>query len=123
MERPLLTTNGDGLYWLTRPLNFYDAATLTHVHVPRGFATDLASVPRLFWNLLAPTGLYARAAVIHDFLYRTEGLHGEVSRAQSDRIFRLVMQLSGVPGLERWIIFSAVRLFGWIAWDGHRRRH
>ena len=39
------------------------------VQVPVGFVTDFASIPRLFWSLLRPDGLYAYAAIIHDYLY------------------------------------------------------
>ncbi len=34
----------------------------------KGMKTDLASVPRIVWNLIAPWDV-ARAAVIHDHLY------------------------------------------------------
>ena len=38
--------------------------------VPKGFETDLASVPRAAWALIAPWDV-ARAAIIHDLLYKT----------------------------------------------------
>ena len=34
----------------------------------KGFKTDLASVPRIAWNIIAPFDI-ARSAVIHDALY------------------------------------------------------
>ena len=34
----------------------------------KGMVTDLASVPRIVWNIIAPWDV-ARAAVIHDHLY------------------------------------------------------
>ena len=37
--------------------------------VPNGFITDLASTPRLLWNLIAPFDV-ARAAIVHDLLYK-----------------------------------------------------
>ena len=39
------------------------------VTVPKGFVTDMASVPRLCWAFIAPFDV-ARAAVIHDLLYK-----------------------------------------------------
>jgi hypothetical protein len=45
----------------------YDSS-LTTITVPAGFVTDFASVPKLFWNLLPPTGRYGKAAVVHDVL-------------------------------------------------------
>ena len=40
------------------------------VTVPKGFVTDMASVPRACWMFIAPFDV-ARAAVIHDLLYKT----------------------------------------------------
>ena len=39
------------------------------VTVPKGFVTDMASVPRACWMFIAPFDV-ARAAVIHDLLYK-----------------------------------------------------
>src|SRR5690606_541780 len=39
------------------------------IEAPRGFVTDLASIPRMFWSALRPDADYAYAAIIHDFLY------------------------------------------------------
>ena len=36
----------------------------------KGFVTDLASVPRICWAFIAPWDV-ARAAIIHDFLYKS----------------------------------------------------
>ena len=45
------------------------------VTVPKGFRTDLASIPRLIddWFGLNPSGRLAKAAVLHDWLYEDEG--------------------------------------------------
>lgn len=37
-----------------------------------GASTDLASTPKIGWNVLPPGGWYARAAAAHDFAYRCE---------------------------------------------------
>ena len=75
------------LKWiLTKPLSYtnkdVDVDILKHVGldikqnnggkvtVPTGFATDLASVPRAVWWLISPWDI-ARAAIIHDLLYKT----------------------------------------------------
>lgn len=39
--------------------------------VPKGFVTDLASVPSVFWSVLRPDGEYAYAAILHDYLLGT----------------------------------------------------
>ena len=38
------------------------------VHAPAGYDTDLASIPRVGWMVVAPWDV-ARAAIIHDVLY------------------------------------------------------
>ena len=40
------------------------------ITVPKGFVTDLASVPRAMWAFIAPFDV-ARAAIVHDLLYKT----------------------------------------------------
>ena len=44
------------------------------VTVPKGFVTDMASVPRACWMFIAPFDV-ARAAVIHDLLYKNIRQH------------------------------------------------
>ena len=83
--------------------------------VPKGFLTDFASVPKILWNLLPPTGEYGPAAVIHDYLYRT----ARVTRADADWTFLEAMTRLGVPWLIRHAMYRAVRLFG--ASSYHRR--
>ena len=85
--------------------------------------TDLASVPRIVWNVIAPWDV-ARAAVIHDHLYavlrkyyHSEDMNKDTwkrARALSDKIFLLGMQ-SAEPKVSKFKIHSAyysVRMFG-----------
>ena len=44
------------------------------VTVPKGFETDMASVPRACWMFIAPFDV-ARAAVVHDLLYKNIRQH------------------------------------------------
>lgn len=84
--------------------------------VPRGFVTDLASIPRLLWVVLPPIGENERAAVLHDWLYTT----GKVSRARADAIFRRAMAEDGVGFFTRWTMWAGVRLGGWAHWKRRR---
>lgn len=86
------------------------------VTVPRGFETDGASIPRVFWNVLAPYGEYFHAAVIHDFLY--SGYNSEFNRLEADTIFNEAMKACGVPWPRRMLIYRAVRSFGWRCFKG-----
>lgn len=76
--------------------------------VPEGFITDLASIPRVFWNILPPNGQYAKAAVLHDYLYQ----NAIKNKAYADGIFLEAMEVLGVAKWKRVLMYRAVRLFG-----------
>ncbi|EBI9015473.1 phage tail protein [Salmonella enterica] len=78
------------------------------IEVPAGFVTDLATVPRIFWILLPPDGKYAKAAIIHDYLYD----NALRTKKEADLIFLDGMTILGVPKWKRIIMYYAVRLFG-----------
>jgi hypothetical protein len=92
----------------------YDSS-LTTITVPAGFVTDFASVPKLFWNLLPPTGRYGKAAVVHDYLYRTPGL---ASKMIADATFLEAMAALDVPTVTRYLMYFGVRLFGGSSYKG-----
>ncbi len=105
----------DGKTWvLVRPFGYdmgqeEDANT---VNVEAGFATDFASIPRVFWIVLPRWGKYGYAAVVHDWLYWRQ----DRSRATADRIMLEAMGVSSVPAWRKHPIYWAVRAFGWMAW-------
>jgi len=88
------------------------------ITVPSGFETDFASVPRLFWRIVPPWGRYSPAAVVHDFLYHT----GMLRRSEADRIFLELMKRLSVPFWKRRMMYWAVRVGGWKAWNNSRKR-
>ena len=90
----------------------YITATGEDLTVPEGFETDYASVPRAFWRLAPPGGLYAAAATLHDYLYVNR--IGE--RKAADDLFLEAMEAAGVGWPQRSIIYRAVRMFGWKGW-------
>lgn len=78
------------------------------IRVPAGFVTDLASVPRMFWSVLPLHCEYAKAAIIHDYLYSI-GLCG---KRYADDVFLEAMTVLGVGMWRRKLMYFAVRLFG-----------
>jgi hypothetical protein len=88
------------------------------LHVPIGFKTDMASVPKAFWWIFAPQGRYQYAAIIHDWLYYGHriGLFKH-SREWCDRVFMQAMIDSEIGWRTRLPIYWAVRLGGRRAWD------
>lgn len=87
------------------------------IKVPVGFVNDIASIPRLFWSILSPFDEYAKAAVLHDWLY----YKGLFSKGETEYIFREAMEVLNVPKWKRFCLFWAVFLFGFFAWNKHRR--
>lgn len=114
----------DGLTWrLTAEFDFASDTLERIVRVPVGFVTDFASIPRLLWNILPPTGSYGKAAVIHDMLYQhPECLTPAVTRLQADRTLREGMIALGTGRVTRWLIFAGVRVGGWVAWNHYRQQ-
>ena len=92
------------------------------IPVHQGFKTDLASVPRVCWWLLAPWDI-ARAAIVHDLLYWRIRLYRKnnndkkiIKKAKkaADDVFLMGMK-DADPKVSNWKIYSAywaVRLFG-----------
>ena len=88
-----------------------------------GMKTDLASVPRIAWAVIAPWDV-ARAAVIHDHLYavlrkyyHSGGMSKETwkrGRALSDKVFLLAMQAAEpkVSSFKMYSAYYSVRMFG-----------
>jgi hypothetical protein len=79
------------------------------IHVPTGFQTDFASVPRHLWRLFPPWGEYRTAAVLHDYLYRKAS---GFSKTLGDAIFLEAMEDLKVPWLTRTLVYLAVSYFG-----------
>jgi hypothetical protein len=78
--------------------------------IPPDTETDLASVPRAFWALLPPSGVYERSAVLHDWLcQRLAAGDSPVNARQTDGLFRRVMRESGVGFVTRWVMWCGVR--------------
>lgn len=71
-----------------------------------GFATDLVSVPTVFSWFIPRAGRYARAAVLHDYLWRNPE---KINRRDADTRFRRQMELDGVSLLRRWMMWAVVR--------------
>jgi hypothetical protein len=93
---------------LLRELN-YDGTRQSFV-VPVGTGTDFASVPRVFIWFLPQYGRYTKAAILHDYLWRSGVPGNELTLPEADAILRRAMRELGVPFLRRWIMWAAVRL-------------
>ncbi len=86
--------------------------SVDRITVPAGFVTDFASTPSPIWWLIPPWGKYGKAAVVHDYLYLVKTR----TRKEADGIFREAMVVLGVPEWQVFVMYWAVRAFGWPAW-------
>ena len=102
------------------------------VTIPKGYVTDMASVPRGCWAFIAPFDV-ARAAVVHDILYEKINTQyktvnesaaaedgpatkkeREAYREIADHVFLEGMNASEppVPSWKKYAAYWAVRIFG-----------
>ena len=85
------------------------------IKVPKSFITDGASVPKSLQWLYNPYGKYIKAAVIHDYLYSCYNNTG-INRTLADKIFRHIMEETGVDKRTCRRFYAAVRCFGETSW-------
>jgi hypothetical protein len=100
----------DRLWKLTKPLVYISLLTAEAITVPTGFVTDFASIPG--W-VAVDFDIAQRAAVVHDWLYQTHKLPKPVA----DSVFLEAMVSLGKPAWRRWILYTAVKLFGQSSYD------
>lgn len=107
----VLPLGEDRAWRLVQPLSWRDFDG--HVHqVEAGFETDFASIPRGLRWLVKDDREAAFAAVFHDQHYRTSS----VPRRWADDMFFHRLVDSGVTRRKAWLMWLAVRLFGWRAY-------
>lgn len=114
---PLLVPFADQDYWaLHQPIGWIpddsDGPGVIRVDVPKGFVTDLASIPSYLWPIMTKTGRYGNAAIYHDWLYVEQCC----DRATADRVFDRALKDMGVDDATRQIMWAAVRVFGGKGW-------
>lgn len=123
LNKALLVSRFDERTWeLEAPLRYQGNDDL--IVVPAGFRTDFASVPRSLQWLAPSTGKYTLAAVLHDYLC-SGMVNGFVpvptgsgpldpwtliSSREADGLFRRVMREEGVGPVQRWLLWSGVRI-------------
>ena len=105
----------DGNIWkLHSPLVFVYNADNNPViiRVPKGFRTDLASVPWVFRWLFPKHGKYTRAAVLHDYLYSIS----YKKRKKCDKILEIAMLCLGCPKWKAKVFRLACNIGGKGGW-------
>jgi len=108
---PPLKIGGDREFILDGNMTYVTRAGEV-ITVPKGFITDLASIPRLFQWLIPVNGLHRCAAIVHDYLFVIQ----DRPREDADRIFLEAMEDCGVRWTQRQVMYRAVRAGGWLTW-------
>lgn len=78
--------------------------------IPKGFETDLASIPRVLWSIFAPqySGFVA-PAILHDYLYRC---NSNITRVYADEVLYSALITENVTLFTASKFYLGVRLFG-----------
>ena len=134
----------DGQWIVATDLRYYSELLKARIIVPKGFQTDLASVPRDLPIAFALFGATSdEASCLHDYLYSNKGYWeygipvpaGVVKqgkpkigpatvnrfvplyRKECDAVLREASEATGVTWWRRWPMWAGVRLFGWLHWN------
>ena len=114
---PAVRAFGDNRFWITvEDMIYVIGSTNERIVVPKGFVTDFASIPQALWSLgLTPHGQYSRAAVVHDYLYWSQGC----TRPQSDRLLVIAMKESSVSRFDEFLVYRGVDTGGAGPWNAN----
>jgi len=97
---------------LYSPLKYRSELLERVITVPKGFITDLASVPRIPFIFSLFGDRAHHESVLHDYLYQTH----IVSRKKADKVFYEAMKCRQKNGFIRRCMYWGVRLFGYFAY-------
>ena len=101
-------------YWVTTEDLTYVSNVGVEYTVPKGFATDLASIPFGFKNFFNQNDNTRSPAVLHDWLYK----RSHMLRSSADELFYEAMISRGVNKVKAYSMYLAVRMFGWRYYKG-----
>lgn len=99
--------------------------------IPKGFVFDGASVPKFLASWLSPVGVLLVGGLVHDYAYKYEKLLKKnkkdtthtLTQKEADIIFRDINIEQNGFHLMNYLAYWALRLGGFVAWNGHRKRN
>lgn len=106
-----------GMFILDQPLIYYSAFLGREIHVPKGFETDFASIPRLLQNIIQVNGRHRPAAVVHDYLcwlVDVSVYHYPaplMTQGEADKVFREAMKCLDVEFVQSSVMYRMVRRY------------
>lgn len=100
----MIIRGGDVYYELIEPIE------VNELVIPRGFVSDGASVPRMFWSIFPPVRDYFNEAVYHDYLLK-QGTPWKIAANK----FKQALTAAKINPVRTSIMIAFVRLWGFIA--------
>ena len=109
----------EGVFRLTAPFE-YHSKKYGIIKVPVEFISDGASMPQFAYSLIGGrwTGKYVSPSIIHDWLYFAQ----LYTRRKTDKIFLIAMKDAHVSFWKRRLMWTAVRVGGWISWNKRKKK-
>ena len=108
--------------WVTVKAEGTGRVSRLRISIPAGFLTDLASVPRPARWAVSRVGPHLEASIVHDWLYVAWQFEGRERTARmrrfADDVFLAAMKRAKVCRFKCYLIYGAVRVGGWIAFNG-----
>ena len=99
--------------------------------IPAGFQFDGASIPKFLRTFFSPVGVLLIGGLVHDYMYKytackpvdKKGALLVVDQKRADQIFRDInIEVNGFYFMN-YLAYWSLRLGGFIAWNGHRKRN
>ncbi|MGP1484900.1 MAG: DUF1353 domain-containing protein [Campylobacter sp.] len=96
------------------------------IKIPKGYKTNGANVPRLFWCIFAPNSPeYLSAVLVHDFLcdeaelkFKSDKRHGRDLFLVADTVLKQMMSELGVKKLKFQCFYYACRAWHKLRYGG-----
>ena len=99
--------------------------------IPAGFQFDGASIPKFLRTFFSPVGVLLVGGLVHDYAYKYTTLleknkkntMGTLTQKRADEIFRDInCNVNGFYAMN-YLAYYSLRLGGFVAWNGHRKRN
>ena len=99
--------------------------------IPEGFQFDGASIPKFLRTFFSPVGVLLIGGLVHDYAYKYKTLlkknkkttMGDLTQKQADEIFRDINIIVNGFYVMNYLSYYSLRLGGFLAWNGHRKRN
>nr|DAV19986.1 MAG TPA: Protein of unknown function (DUF1353) [Caudoviricetes sp.] len=106
VNRPILKPVGKYQFELVENYRYRD------IVIPRGYITDGASVPRIFWSIFPPNKAeYLSAAIVHDYLTDIVIEKKSITFRSVDNTFKEMLIDLNVNKIEVKVLYWSVRLY------------